>query len=146
MLQKKYFALVLITVFSIVLLFNNTSYADGAPRVSANATKKSYRPGDQGTLILKFKTGHNVKIPKEPEITVTLTTDLVQGNGLQDYSGGEGDYISNSQVKYNFTVLSDAVSGSSITITGTVKFGYCSSDTGVCKIGNQKFSATIKIK
>ena len=55
-------------------------------------------------MTISFKTGSKVKNLKDPEIVVSLTTDEVEGQGLQDYSGGDGDYIDNSKVKYNFTV------------------------------------------
>lgn len=117
-----------------------------APGVSASPNRKSYSPGESGYVTLTFKTGSHVKIPKDPEITVTLTGSDVEAGGLQDYSGGEGDYISGSKVKYNFTVPGDAASGSTLTISGDVRFGYCSSSDGVCKIGTRSFTAKIKVK
>ncbi len=116
------------------------------PGLVASTNKKSYNPGESGVLILNFKTGSHVKIPKDPEVTIKLTSNDVEGQGLQDYSGEEGDYISNSKVKYNFTVPADAASGSMLTISGNVKFGYCSSVDGVCKLGNKNFSTKIKVK
>jgi len=123
-----------------------TGVSSSTPGVSASANKKSFSPGESGVLTLTFKTGSKVKIPKEPGVTMELTTDKIEGAGFQDYSGGEGDYISNSKVKYNFKVPENAASGSSITITGSLKFGYCTVSDGVCKMGNQKFSAKIKVK
>ncbi|MCY7361965.1 MAG: hypothetical protein LH629_07870, partial [Ignavibacteria bacterium] len=92
------------------------------------------------------KTGSKVKIPKDPEVVVNLSSGDLEGQGLQDYSGGDGDYISNSKEKYNFKDPDGAESGSTITVSGSVKFGYCSTSDGVCKIGNKDFTAKIKIK
>ena len=141
------FAIILLTT-AILLPFIGFSYtfAKDAPAVSATPNKKSYSPGESGVLTLSFKTGSKVKIPKDPEVIVSLTTEDVYGKGLQDYSGGEGDYISNSKVKYNFTVPDGAASGSTLTISGSVKFGYCTTTDGVCKIGNRDFTAKIKVK
>ena len=141
------FTLILLTAV-LLLPFMGFSYsgAKDAPGVSATPNKKSYSPGESGVLTLSFKTGSKVKIPKDPEVIVSLTTEDVYGKWLQDYSGGEGDYISNSKVKYNFTVPDGAASGSTLTISGSVKFGYCTTTDGVCKIGNRDFSAKIKVK
>ncbi|MBK8550820.1 MAG: hypothetical protein IPL53_07060 [Ignavibacteria bacterium] len=130
----------LITIFAV-----NFANAQTAPSVSAIPNKKSYSPGESGVLTLTFKTGSKVKIPKDPEVTVNLSGDIEAG-GLQDYSGGEGDYISGSKVKYNFTVPGNAASGSTITVSGSVKFGYCTVTDGVCKIGNKEFTAKIRVK
>ncbi len=141
------FTIILLTA-AILIPFMGFSYtiAKDAPGVSATPNKKSYSPGESGFVTLSFKTGSKVKIPKDPEVIVSLTSDEVYGQGLQDYSGGEGDYISNSKVKYNFTVPDGAASGSTITISGSVKFGYCTTTDGVCKIGNREFTAKIKVK
>lgn len=135
-------------VILLIILSAGFNYSENssAPSISASPNKKSYKPGESGVLILTFKTGAKVKIPKDPEVTVNLTSGEVEGQGLQDYSGGEGDYISKSKVNYNFTVPADAASGSTLTISGNVKFGYCSATDGVCKIGNQSFTAKIKVK
>lgn len=135
----------LIIIFAFGLLGLSKSYSQSAPGVSISANKKSYSPGETGVLTFSFKTGTKVKIPKEPGVTVNLSGG-VEGQGLQDYTGGEGDYISNSKVKYNFTVPSDAASGSTITISGNVKYAYCSTVDGVCKLTNKDFSSTIKVK
>ncbi len=154
---NKYSA-ILMAIFIVIpfMGFNSVSNADkktdkqadkkDAPAIYASPNKKSYSPGESGVLTLTFKTGSKLKIPKDPEVTVSLTSDDVEGQGLQDYSGSDGDYITNSKVKYNFTVPGGAVSGSTLTISGNVKFGYCSSVDGVCKLGNQTFSAKIKVK
>ncbi len=141
---KKYFGALLVLVLTMVL-FAEQSQAQNEPGLKVTVSKKSLKPGDSGTLIIKFKTGPKVKIPKEPQIEVTLTNDIIKGTGMQDYSGGEGDYLSNAQVKYNFTVPSGTSSGD-YTVTGKVKFPYCSTETGVCKIGTKSFSVNIKVK
>lgn len=130
----------------IVLSGINSAQAQNSPGVTAIANKKSYSAGETGVLTISFKTGPNVKIPKDPEIVVNLTTNEIEGQGLQDYTGGDGDYLSNSKVKYNFTVPNDAASGSTINVTGNVRFGYCTTSDGVCKLGNRDFSAKVKVK
>jgi len=138
--------LALLIFSSICLMGFNSAKAVEAPNVTANANKKSYSAGESGVLTIKFKTKEHVKIPKDPEIEVTIS-EGVDGNGLQNYTGGGDDYLSNpAQVKFNFTVPSGAASGSTITIKGKVKFGYCNSDDGVCKIGTKNFTAKIKVK
>ncbi|MEO8210540.1 MAG: hypothetical protein ABI840_08255 [bacterium] len=124
----------------------NFANAQSAPGVSASPNKKSYSPGESGFLTINFKTGSKVKIPKEPEVVINLTSGDVEAGGLQDYTGGDGDYINNSKVKYNFTVPAGAASGSALTISGSVKFGYCSTTDGVCKIGTKNFTAKVKVK
>jgi len=110
-------------------------------------SKKSLNPGASGIIIIKIKPGEGVKIPKEPQIEVTLTGDGIQGTGLQDYSGAPGgDYLTVPTVKYNFKVSDNATSGSTITLKVKVKFGYCSSESGICKIGNRSSTLKLKIK
>ncbi|MEO8446147.1 MAG: hypothetical protein ABI528_01560 [bacterium] len=134
-------------VIAAFLLFATANvYSQSAPSVYASANKKSYNAGESGVLTLNFKTGAKVKIPKDPGITMNLTTADIEGQGFQDYSGGEGDYINNSKVKYNFTVPSGAASGSTITISGSVKFGYCTTSDGVCKLATKNFTAKVKVK
>ena len=137
----------LFVFLSFCLMAFNTAKAVEAPSVSASANKKTYSAGESGVLTLKFKTGAHVKIPKDPEIEITIT-EGADGTGLQDYSGnGAGDdYLKTPTVKYNFTVPSGAASGSTVTIKGTVKFGYCNSDDGVCKLSTKNFTAKIKVK
>ena len=146
-MNKIRFSVILV---AIIILFPFTGFStagqNNAPSISASSNKKSYSPGESGVLTLTFKTGAKVKIPKDPEVTVSLTSSEVEGQGLQDYSGGDGDYISNSKVKYNFTVPANAASGSTLTISGKVKFGYCTTSDGVCMIGNKTFTAKIKVK
>jgi hypothetical protein len=143
-LNKVKFSAVILAAF---LLFGiNKSYSQTAPPVSVSANKKSYSPGESGVLIFNFKTTSKVKIPKEPGVTINLSSGEIEGHGTQDYSGGEGDYISNSKVKYNFTVPPGAASGSTLIISGTVKYAYCSTLDGVCKLANKDFTAKVKVK
>lgn len=138
--------LAIFVVTALCLASFSSAMAAEAPGVSASANKKSYSAGESGVLTIKFKTGAHVKIPKDPEIEITV--EGADGNGLQDYSGnGAGDdYLKSPSVKYNFTVPAGATSGSTITIKGKVKFGYCNSDDGVCKISTKNFTAKIKVK
>ncbi|MEO8209325.1 MAG: hypothetical protein ABI840_02100 [bacterium] len=146
-MKRTKFLAFLMAIFIIIPLmgFNSADKKD-APAISATPNKKSYSPGESGVLTLSFKTGSKVKIPKDPEVTVSLISGEIEGQGLQDYSGSEGDYISGSKVKYNFTVPAGAASGSTLTISGNVKFGYCSTVDGVCKLGNKNFTAKIRVK
>ncbi|MCE1165608.1 MAG: hypothetical protein LWX07_09435 [Bacteroidetes bacterium] len=137
-------ALLLVIGFFAVMM--QDASAQSAPTVKVTVAKKSYKPGQSGTLIIKFKHGDKVKIPKEPPIDVTISGDGITGTGVQDYTGGEGDYITSSQIKYNFKIGSSVESGSTITVTGTVKFSYCSSETGTCKMATKSFTAKVKIK
>lgn len=141
------------TVFFVVVLLiipfmgmNFSETTSSAPGISASVNKKSYNPGETGVITLTFKTGSKVKIPKEPGVTMDLTTDQIEGIGFQDYSDGDGDYISNSKVKYDFKVPDNAASGTTIKVTGKVKFGYCTVSDGVCKMANQNFSTNVKVK
>jgi len=140
----KIFSLFLIGLFSVMLLSDIAS-AQSAPTVRVTGPKKTLRQGGTSFVTIKFVTGPKVKVPKEPPIEVSLTGEGITGTGVQDYSGGEGDYISGSQIKYNFKVNSDAPSGN-ITVNGTVKFPYCSTETGTCKITTKSFSFTVKVK
>lgn len=124
----------------------NSAFAQNPPSLSVSTNKKSYSPGESGVLILNFKTSSKVKIPKDPGVNINLTSGDVEGQGVQDYSGGEGDYISGSKVKYNFVVPAGAASGSTLTISGTVKFGYCTVSDGVCKLTTKEFTARVKVK
>lgn len=146
---NKFLTLLFVTFLMFPLLsfnnFDNDLHKKDAPGVSAIPNKKSYSPGESGVLTLSFKTGSKVKIPKDPPVSVELSGDI-EANGLQDYSGDDGDYINGSKVRYNFTVPSGAASGSTISISGSVRFGYCTTSDGVCKIGNRNFSAKIRVK
>jgi len=139
---KKSFLISVIFVFALSFLAFSNADSQTLPKISVKTNKKAYKPGESGFITIKFKTASDVKIPTEPQVEVTLTG--VTGGSLQGYPGGE--YIESKQVKYSFTVGNDAESGSTITITGKVKFGYCDAGSGICKIGNQKFSVKIKIK
>ncbi len=139
---KKSFLFSVIFAFTLSFLAFSNANSQSLPKISVKTNKKSYKPGESGVLTIKFKTASDVKIPTEPQVEVSLSG--VNGGSLQGYPGGE--YIESKQVKYTFTVGSDAASDSQITISGNVKFGYCDSSSGICKIGNQKFSIKIKIK
>ncbi len=132
-----------LALFAITAL-SESAFSQKLPGVSVSTNKKSYSPGESGVLIISFKTASGVKIPKEPGVDISVSG--VEGQGVQDYSGGEGDYISSSKVKYNFVVPGGAASGSSITLDGSVNFGYCSTSDGVCKMGSKNFSTKIKVK
>ncbi|MCX7833668.1 MAG: hypothetical protein N2490_05610 [Ignavibacteria bacterium] len=134
-----------LVVFVIILAFiTSENFAQTMPTVTVSTNKSSYKPGETGTLTIKFKTAKKVKIPVEPEIEVTLNSTDVEGLGLQPVSS-QGEYLNPAQVKYKFKVSSNLTKGSSITISGSVKFGYCNEDSGICKIGTKTFSKTIKI-
>jgi len=139
---KKSLLFGVILAFTLSFLAFTSAESQTVPKISVKTNKKSYNPGESGVLTIKFKTAETVKIPSEPQVEVTLSG--VTGGSLQGYPGD--DYIDSKQVKYSFTVGNDAESGSTITITGSVKFGYCNSESGICKIGTQKFSVKIKIK
>lgn len=139
---KKSFLISVIFVFALSFLAFSNADCQTLPKISVKTNKKAYKPGESGFITIKFKTASDVKIPTEPQVEVTLSG--VTGGSLQGYPGGE--YNESKQVKYSFTVGNDAESGSTITISGNVKFGYCDSGSGICKIGNQKFSVKIKIK
>lgn len=143
--MKKIYISAILIVILLLSGFNSANSKD-APGLSASTNKKSYSPGESGVLTLTFKTGSKVKIPKDPGVTLELTTSDIEGKDMQDYSGGDGDYISGSKVKYNFIVPANAESGSTLTISGNVKFGYCTVTDGVCKLGNRDFTAKIKVK
>ena len=139
---KKSFLISVIFAFAFSFLAFSTAESQTVPKLSVKTNKKTYKPGESGVLTIKFKTGENIKIPTEPQVDVTVNG--VTGGGLQGYPGG--DYIESKTVKYSFTVGSSEESGSTVTITGSVKFGYCNSESGVCKVGTQKFTVKIKIK
>ena len=139
---KKSLLLGVIFAFTLSFLAFTSAESQTVPKISVKTNKKSYNPGESGVLTIKFKTAETVKIPTEPQVEITLNG--VTGGSLQGYPGG--DYNESKVVKYSFTVGNDAESGSTITITGSVKFGYCNSESGICKIGTQKFSVKIKIK
>ncbi|CAN5606608.1 hypothetical protein BH10BAC5_BH10BAC5_22070 [soil metagenome] len=139
---------VILFVMLAVVLNVNSSYskneASGVPKVNATANKKSYAPGESGYITLHFKTSGHVKIPKDPPVMITLNG--ASNDGMEDYSSESGDYINSNKVKVKFTVPSDASSGSKIKISGFVKFGYCSTDDGTCRLAKKDYSLNIKIK
>jgi len=137
------FVLIIIAVF-LFSAFNET-YSQSTPKISISVNKKTLSAGETGIVTIKFKTGSKVKISVEPEIEVTLSGSNIEGIGLQPVSSS-GEYLSPSQVKYKFKVSGNASSGSTIKVSGSVKFGYCSSDSGICKIGNKSFSFNVKVK
>jgi len=144
MLNKKLLLSLVVLAFSISLLSSVDAYSQAKPNISVWTNKKAYNPGESGVLYVKFKTASGVKIPKVPNITVSISGG-VEGAGMQDYSGnGSGEYLGNNTVKYNFTVPGNA--NGTTKISGMVKFGYCSSSDGVCKIGKTNFSRNISIK
>ncbi len=84
------FSVILLTMVILIPLMGFNVYKSDAPAVSATADKKSYSPGESGVLTISFKTTSKVKIPKEPEVAVNITSDNIEGQGVQDYSGGDG--------------------------------------------------------
>lgn len=145
MIKRTVFSLLVITL-TVLSLNNAFSYsaAPGVPKVTASANQKSYSPGETGYFTLHFKTTDHVKIPKDPNVIVTVNG--VSNDGIEDYSGEPGDYINSGKVKVKFTVPSDAVSGSKIKVNGAVKFGYCSTDDGTCRLAKKEYSFNIKVK
>jgi len=145
-MKKRILAVVLlISFFAVFSISSEASAQSGSPTLKVTATK-SVKPGATGTLTIKFKHGSKVKIPQEPTIEVSITGDGITGSGSPILKADEDGYIKNSTIKYKFKVSSNATSGSTIQITGTVKFGYCSTETGTCKMGNQSFTTSVKIK
>lgn len=143
--MKKLTLLVFLIAIAFVFASVADSYSQATPTLSVKLNKKSYKPGDSGLLTIKFKTAKTVKIPKEPEMEVTLNGSNIEGIGLQ-VTNSSGEYISPAQVKYKFKVSGNASSGTSINVTGTVKFGYCNADSGICKIATKDISFTVKVK
>jgi hypothetical protein len=143
-MKKRILAVVLLISFFAVFSISNSASAQ-TPTLKVSVSK-SVKPGGVGTLTIKFKHGPKVKIPQEPAIEVSINGDGITGTGNPTFTANDDGYINNSTIKYKFKVSSNATSGSSIQISGTVKFGYCSTETGTCKMGNQSFTATVKIK
>jgi len=144
-MKKRILTVVLLISFFAVFSLSNSASAQSSPTLKVSVTK-SVKPGGTGTLTIKFKHGSKVKIPKEPAIEVLLNSDGITLIGDAIFTTNDEDYITNSTIKYKFKVSSNATSGSTIQISGTVKFGYCSTETGTCKMGNQSFTATVKVK
>jgi hypothetical protein len=144
-MNKRFLAVVLLISFFAVLSISNSVLAQSVPTLKVSVTK-SVKPGGTGTLTIKFKHGAKVKIPQEPAIEVSISGDGITGTGSPVFKADDDGYIINSTIKYKFKVSSNATSGSTIQISGTVKFGYCNSESGICKIGNQSFTASVKVK
>lgn len=136
--KVKFLLIVLMNVFFAIQLF-----AQNAPSIEIKANKKSFKPGQSGTLSIKFKVSDNIKIPKEPQIEVTITGDNITGLGLEDYTMGEGEYLKNPVIKYKFKVDNGASAGTK-EIQVKVKFSYCNYSTGICKFAEK--TKTVKIK
>lgn len=137
----------LVSLFTLVVFFVlvGNGYSQ-VPSISASVNKSSgYSPGGSGYITIKFKCANNIKISADPEVSVTLTAEGVTGTGLQTPSTS-GDYLSPAQVKYNFSVSSNTSAGSRIKVKVTVKFSYCNSETGVCKIATKSTYVTVKVK
>ena len=144
-MTKKLLIAVLILGFFAALTANNSVFAQSSPTVSVKVSK-SVKPGGTGTLTIKFKHGPKVKIPSEPAIEITLNGEGITPQGEPTFNADAEGYINNSTIKYNFKVGSNSASGSTINITGKIKFGYCSTETGVCKFGDQNFNVSVKVK
>lgn len=145
-MKKRILAVVLlISLFAVFSISSDASAQSGSPTLKVSVSK-SVKPGGTGTLTIKFKHGNKVKIPQEPAIEVSISGDGITGTGSPTFSADEDGYIKNSSIKYKFKVSSNATSGSTIQISGTVKFGYCSTETGTCKMGNQSFTVSVKVK
>jgi len=143
--MKRLSLLVFLVATAFVLTTFADSYSQSVPTVSVKLNKKSYKPGDSGFITIKFKTAKTVKIPVEPEIEVTLNGTNIEGTGLTGVNSS-GEYLSPAQVKYKFKVSNNASSGTSIDVTGTVKFGYCNADSGICKLATKNISFKVKVK
>jgi len=144
-MTRKILTTALILSFFAVLSVSTSVFAQSSPTLSVSVSK-SVKPGGVGTLTIKFKHGPKVKIPSEPAIEITLNGDGITGQGEPSYSTDAEGYIKNSKITYKFKVSSDAQSGSTISLSGKVKFGYCSTETGVCKFGDQNFTVSVKVK
>ncbi|MFZ4592397.1 MAG: hypothetical protein ACOYN6_15455 [Ignavibacteria bacterium] len=144
-MKKRILAVVLLISFFAVFSMSSEASAQSSPTLKVSVTK-SVKPGGTGTLTIKFKHGNKVKIPQEPAIEVSISGDGITGSGSPTFSANDEGYITNSTIKYKFKVSGNATSGSTVQISGTVKFGYCSTETGTCKMGNQSFTTSVKIK
>lgn len=143
--MKKLTLLVFLIAIAFVFASVADSYSQATPTLSIKLNKKSYNPGDAGFITIKFKTAKKVKISIEPEIEVNLNGSNIENIGLQTASSS-GEYLSPALVKYKFKVSGNASSGTNINVTGTVKFGYCNADSGICKIATKDISFTVKVK
>lgn len=144
MTKKLILAALILSIFA-VLSVNNSVNAQSGPTLSVSVSK-SVKPGSVGTLTIKFKHGPKVKIPGEPPIEITLNGEGITAQGNPIFSTDAEGYIKNSKVTYKFKVSSDAQTGTTISLSGRVKFGYCSTETGVCKFGDKNFTVNVKVK
>jgi hypothetical protein len=141
------FKIFLALVLVLTLIGINYSYSQTVPKISLSLNKKTYNPGDKGILKITFKTDSETKIPKEPSIIVNISGTGITGTGVEDYSSyPSGDYLVPPVIKYDFQVSNDVESGTTINVSGTVKFGYCDYETGICKIGTKKINFKVKVK
>ncbi|MGB9696268.1 MAG: hypothetical protein ACP5P3_03315 [Ignavibacteria bacterium] len=130
-------------ILLINLLFAIQLFAQNTPSIEIKANKKSFKPGQNGTLSIKFKVSDNIKIPKEPQIEVTITGNNITGLGLEDYTKGEGEYLKNPVIKYKFKIENGATAGTK-EVQVKIKFSYCNYNTGICKFAEK--TKTVKIK
>lgn len=144
-MTKKLFLAVLLAALVVVFTTDNSAYAQSSPTLKVTVAKP-VKPGGTGTLTIKFKHGTKVKIPQEPAIEITLRGEGITATGSPTFTVDEDGYIKSSSIKYKFNLSSNATSGSTISLSGSVKFGYCSTETGTCKIGNQSFTVNVKVK
>ncbi|MBN1633503.1 MAG: hypothetical protein JW917_04985 [Ignavibacteria bacterium] len=143
--MKRITLLVFLIATAFVFASVADSYSQATPTLSVKLNKKSYKPGDSGFITIKFKTAKTVKISKEPEPEVTLSGQNIESIGLQPINSS-GEYIIPARIKYKFKVSGNASAGTSISVTGAVKFGYCNADSGICKIATKNISFTVKVK
>ncbi len=144
-MKKRILAVVLLVSFFAVFALSDSAFAQSSPTLKVSVTK-AVKPGGIGTLTIKFKHGPKVKIPQEPAIEISLSGDGITSVGELTFKTDDDGYIINSTIKQKFKVSSNATSGSTIQISGTVKFGYCSTATGTCKMGNQSFTVSVIVK
>jgi len=137
--------LAVVLMLSVIGL--NFSYSQSVPKISTSLNKKTYHPGDKGILRITFKTDSQTKIPKEPSIIVNINGTGITGIGVEDYSSyPSGDYLVPPVIKYDFQVSNEVETGTTINVSGTVKFGYCDYETGICKIATKKINFKVKVK
>ena len=140
----KLYLSVLALAFVLLSFRSEDVLAQKKPTITVTTNKNSYKPGETVKMTIKFNTAKGVKIPNEPPVSVTITKGNVSGH-LQDYSGGSGDYISNSKVIYTF-IIPDNTSSGKLVVSGKVGFGYCNESDGICKMGKVSFSKSISVK
>jgi len=141
--MKKIAFICILILFGFVMMQSETAIAQTKPVITAKANKKSYKPGDNGSIIINFKTSDNVKIPAE-QVEVTISGENVTGTGLSNVSGGE--YLDPQKVSYDFTISGNASIGTKIPVTVTITYGYCNYDSGICKRGTTTKTVKLPIK